>query len=108
MYGRSNFGCCLETAFNLQKLAELLASSPNTRVLLQFGYMWVEDGRYLGPKDYLYLLLAGTNLRASGVEVDVHIKTHPRFLDEWVDLLVSTYSVSTSCILYRVLRLLRA
>lgn len=91
VYGRSNFRCCLQTAFNLRHLTELLASSPKTRVLLQFGYVWVEDGCHLGPKDYLYLLSTGTrSLRLSGAEIDVHIKTHPRFLDEWVDLLVST------------------
>ena len=78
-------------------------------MLLQFGYVWGEDSRYLGPKDYLYLLSTGTgSLRLSGAEIDVHIKTHPRFLDEWVDLLVSTYFVSTSCILDSILRLSRA
>ena len=79
------------------------------RVLLQFGYVWGEDGRYLGPKEHLCILSTGVrSLRLSGVEIDVHIKTHPRFLDEWVDLLVRTYFVSTSCILYSVLRLLNS
>ena len=76
---------------------------------MRFGYVWGEDSRHLEPKDYLHLLSTGTrSLRLSGVEIDVHIRTHPRFLDEWVDLLVSTYFVSTSSILYSALRLLRA
>ncbi len=58
---------------------------------LRFGYVWGEDCRYLGPDEYHFILATGIqNLRLHGVEIDVHIKTHPRFMDEWADLLVST------------------
>lgn len=57
---------------------------------LRFGYVWGEKGLDLGPSDYRYALATGVeSLRLNGVEMDVHIKTHPRFMDEWVDLLVS-------------------
>ena len=58
---------------------------------LRLGYVWGENSRYLGPSEYSYALAAGVeSLRSNGVEMDVHIKTHPRFMDEWVDLLVRT------------------
>lgn len=74
---------------NLRRLAEVLASSPRVKVQLRLGYVFGEDGRYLGPSEYLYTLDIGVeSLRLSGVEMDVHIKTHPKFMDEWVDILV--------------------
>ena len=60
------------------------------KVQLRFGYVWGEKGQDLGPSDYRYALDTSVeSLRLNGVDMDVHIKTHPRFMDEWVDLLVS-------------------
>ena len=36
-------------------------------------------------------------LQSSKVDMDVHVKTHPRFMDEWVDLLVRTAFVLHGC-----------
>lgn len=76
---------------------------------LRFGYVWGEDGRSLGPSEYVYTLATGIeSLRLNGVEMDVHIKTHPKFMDEWVDLLVRTlFRIMVSDLRF-VLRLLRA
>ena len=61
------------------------------RVQLRLGYLWTENSRYLGPSEYLDTLAAGVrSLLSNRVEMDVHIKTHPRFMDEWVDILVRT------------------
>lgn len=60
------------------------------KVQLRFGYVWGEKSQYLGPNEYKYALDTGVeSLRFKRVEMDVHIKTHPRFMDEWVDFLVS-------------------
>ncbi|CAD6583317.1 MAG: hypothetical protein ASARMPREDX12_001231 [Alectoria sarmentosa] len=90
VYGvSSNFGFRLQTSFNLRHLTELLACSPKVKVQLRFGYVWGEKVWDLGPSEYRYTLATGVeNLRLRGVEIDVHIRTHPRFMDEWVDLLV--------------------
>lgn len=61
------------------------------KVQLRLGYVWGENCRYLGPSDYCYTLAAGVHsLQLKGVDMDIHIRTHPRFMDEWVDLLVRT------------------
>lgn len=61
------------------------------RVQLSLGFVWEEQCLYLGPGKYLVTLAAGVrSLRAKGIEMDVHIKTHPRFMDNWVDFLVRT------------------
>lgn len=61
------------------------------RVQLRLGYVWGEQCRYLGPSEYLITLAASVrSLQAKGIEMDVHIKTHPRFMDKWVDFLVRT------------------
>ena len=60
---------------------------------LRFGYVWGENGRDLGPNEYRYFLATALEpLRLNEVETDVHIKTHPKFMDEWVALLVRTVS----------------
>ena len=59
------------------------------KVKLQIGYVWGEEGRNLGPSEYRYTLATALeSLRLNGVETDLHIRTHPRFMDEWVDILV--------------------
>lgn len=76
---------------NLRHLTELLACSPNMKVQLRFGYVWGQNGRYLGPGMYHNIMNSGVErVRLKGVDMDVHIRTHPKFLDEWVDLLVRT------------------
>lgn len=73
------------------------------RVQLRLGYVWGEQCRYLGPREYLVTLAAGIrSLRAKGIEMDVHIKTHPRFMDRWVDFLVRTMYYVIFCISYLV------
>lgn len=63
------------------------------KVQLRLGHVFGENGLCLPPPKYFETLAHGVaGLQLSGVEVDVHIKTHPRFMDEWVDLLVSNVS----------------
>lgn len=76
---------------------------------LRLGYVWGEKGFHLGPSEYRHTFApAVESLRLNGVEMDIHIKTHPRFLDDWVDILVRTvFCVSFSHIMFD-LGLLRA
>ena len=58
---------------------------------LRLGYAWGEECRYFGPSEYRDVVIAGArSLLSNGVDVHVHIRTHPRFMDQWVDLLVSS------------------
>ena len=93
MYGSaSNARFRSQTCANLQQLNEHLVSVPKIKVQLRFGYVWGEDCRRLGPGEYMDTLMAGVQfLQSNGVDFDVHVKTHPRFMDDWVDLLVSTF-----------------
>ncbi|CAF9937817.1 hypothetical protein IMSHALPRED_000558 [Imshaugia aleurites] len=78
----------LQTSFNLRHLTEVLACSPNMKVQLSLGYVWGANGRELGPSQYCETLATGIeNLILNEVELGVHIKTHPKFIDEWVDIL---------------------
>ena len=61
------------------------------KVQLRLGCVFGEESRNIGPKDYRDFLAASyPNLRLRGVDTHVHIRTHPRFMDSWVDNLVST------------------
>lgn len=72
-------------------MTELLAPSPKMKVKLRVGYVWGEKGHDLGPSEYRYTLATALeSLRLNGVVTDVHIRTHPKFMDEWVDILVRT------------------
>ena len=62
------------------------------KVQLRLGFAWGEECRYFGPSEYIDIVLAGAlRLLLGGADVHVHIKTHPRFMDQWVDLLVSSF-----------------
>ena len=67
---------------------------------LRLGYAWGEECRYFGPSEYRDVVIAGAqSLLSNGVDVHVHIRTHPRFMDQWVDLLVSSiFLLSGLCI----------
>lgn len=63
------------------------------KVDLHLSYTWGRDPAKTFPPYYRPLfgpcsLLAGTK----GVEANIHIRTHPIYLDLWVDLLVSDLS----------------
>lgn len=90
MYGpRHNHRFRIQTTYNLRHLTELLASSPKVKVKLQVGYVWGESGQRLGPSEYRYILANALEcLRLNRVDMEVHIRTHPKYMDEWVDLLV--------------------
>ena len=90
VYGStSNLRFRIQTSFNLRHLTDFLALAPKMKVQLRLGYVFGENGQYLGPDEYRGILAAGVHsLRLNGVDMDVHIRTHPRFMDEWVDSLV--------------------
>ena len=88
-----------ESLANLHQLASFLAYSPELmKVQLRLGFVWGENCLYLGPREYMESLetglvcLSSQSQRKGGkVEVEVHVRTHPRFMDEWVDVLVRTF-----------------
>lgn len=92
MYGHiTNSRLRQQTLVNLRHLTKYLASVPKIKVQLRFGYAWGEECRYFGPGEYRDVVIAGAqSLLSNGVDLHVHIRTHPRFMDQWVDLLVSS------------------
>lgn len=83
---------------NLLVLTEFLTAQRNTTskldIELRLGYSWGDDLKALHQGYYWPTLSVAIGLRRKlleegGGEVRVHVKIHPKFLDEWVDILVS-------------------
>jgi len=67
-------------------------SDPDLKIQLRLSYAWGEDPQRLQPTHHWPVLSSCLSLTArKGVNVDIHVRTHPSHLDEWVDLLVSGF-----------------
>ena len=99
MYGHiTNRRLRQQTLVNLRHLTEYLASVPKIKVQLRLGYAWGEECRYFGPSEYRDVVIAGAqSLLLSGVDVHVPIRTHPRFMVQWVDLFVRSVFLVQIC-----------
>ena len=97
VYGRRSDTCLRDqTSYNLSELTYCLPpplgqDSHELKIQLQLKPVWGENMRRLDPKLYWPLLNSAVLLRGRRVDVQVHVHTHPRYLDEWVDTLVSNH-----------------
>ncbi|KAK3171672.1 hypothetical protein OEA41_003756 [Lepraria neglecta] len=97
VYGRRSDSRLREqTGYNLSELTYCLTpplgQDPHElKIQLQLKPVWGEDIRRLDPELYWPLLNSAIVLRGRGVDTQVHVHTHPRYLDEWVDTLVSNH-----------------
>ena len=78
-----------QTQFNLLQLTTFLDYEvPKLRVQVRLSYFWGENPRSLSPMYFSALLSCIINMR-NAERIAVHIRTHPIYMDPWVDLLVS-------------------
>ena len=95
VYGpKSDTRLSLQTGYNLRELVNFLASPLVTdnhklKVQLRLAYVWGEDAERVGLSWHSDLVDSVMLLKGRGVCITVHVRTHPRWLDPWVDMLVS-------------------
>lgn len=86
--GRNNMRLSLQTIYNLEKLVEFVFGRGGShgveaqlKLQVRLGYVWGEDNRRLYPDHYKpYLDIVRGSQRTKGGEIDVCIKTNPRYI----------------------------
>lgn len=92
-----------QAIYNADRLAEVLAGSgtPKVQVEVRLGGVWGEDPRTLRPEQFWGGLGAAKTMASKGLDIKVWVTSHARWLDDWVDILVSipafTHSQSIFC-----------
>jgi len=72
-------------------LVGFLQPDLDLKVQVRLSYAWGEDPQSIQPTHHWPVLSPCLSLMGrKGVDVDIHIRTHPFHLDEWVELLVSS------------------